>query len=284
MISIFFFNLFFLTPRLWEQLKIYIQNSNKPPTYPFADFSFNSFIFIIKWGIPLFFFLFIQRVINQKIKKQLLGSLLLTAIILFAVLLLSWIEPLIFRDSSIIWNLIQVTDLIILAFMFMAPYYLHYRSAFIIDKKLKKALHFLNWIFAGFSLSIFIIIVLLTGRDNNLSSLRYIFSDLCLSLFNLAMILWLTKFAVEFKNQPYGVNTIKTPDIKNFGESFGISKRELEVLELICQGKTNIEIADQLFISTGTVKDHNHSIFKKMNVKTRTQLVRLVLNSIDTKN
>lgn len=53
----------------------------------------------------------------------------------------------------------------------------------------------------------------------------------------------------------------------------GISGRELEVLELIAQGRSNQEIADTLFISLPTVKSHSSSLFGKLDVKRRTEAV-----------
>lgn len=55
------------------------------------------------------------------------------------------------------------------------------------------------------------------------------------------------------------------------GES--LSKREIEVLKLMAQGKSNKEIASALFISEGTVKSHGKAIFAKMNVTSRTEAV-----------
>ena len=52
-----------------------------------------------------------------------------------------------------------------------------------------------------------------------------------------------------------------------------LSKRELEILSLISHGYSNKDIADKLFISTGTVKWHINNIFSKMDVKNRTQAV-----------
>jgi DNA-binding NarL/FixJ family response regulator len=52
-----------------------------------------------------------------------------------------------------------------------------------------------------------------------------------------------------------------------------LSKREIEVLKLMAQGKSNKEIASTLFISEGTVKSHGKAIFAKMNVASRTEAV-----------
>ncbi|MCF2517189.1 LuxR C-terminal-related transcriptional regulator [Dyadobacter sp. CY351] len=56
-------------------------------------------------------------------------------------------------------------------------------------------------------------------------------------------------------------------------ELLGLSKRELEVLNLIAEGLSNQEIAGQLFVSLNTVKTHSSKLFEKMEVKSRTQAV-----------
>jgi LuxR family maltose regulon positive regulatory protein len=52
-----------------------------------------------------------------------------------------------------------------------------------------------------------------------------------------------------------------------------LSDRELEVLHLIAAGSSNQEIAQQLFISVGTVKKHINHIFGKLAVASRTQAI-----------
>jgi DNA-binding NarL/FixJ family response regulator len=64
--------------------------------------------------------------------------------------------------------------------------------------------------------------------------------------------------------------------LNGFCEQYDISRREREVIELICAGKTNKEIEEELFISLQTVKDHTHRIYKKTGVKNRVQLNNLV--------
>lgn len=52
-----------------------------------------------------------------------------------------------------------------------------------------------------------------------------------------------------------------------------LSEREIDVLKLMSQGKSNKEIGSALFISEGTVKSHVKSIFAKLNVMSRTEAV-----------
>jgi DNA-binding NarL/FixJ family response regulator len=50
-----------------------------------------------------------------------------------------------------------------------------------------------------------------------------------------------------------------------------LTKREKDVLDLLVKGNTNKEMADAMFISEKTVKNHLTSIFRKLGVKDRTQ-------------
>jgi DNA-binding CsgD family transcriptional regulator len=60
---------------------------------------------------------------------------------------------------------------------------------------------------------------------------------------------------------------------------YGISKREADVLRGIYAGQTNQEIANQLYISLQTVKDHSSRIYQKTFVKNRAQLTTLIRES-----
>ena len=52
-----------------------------------------------------------------------------------------------------------------------------------------------------------------------------------------------------------------------------ISERELEVLQLLADGRTNKEIAQALYISINTVKSHLKSIYGKLGVNNRREAV-----------
>ncbi|MEX0159626.1 MULTISPECIES: response regulator transcription factor [unclassified Microbacterium] len=52
-----------------------------------------------------------------------------------------------------------------------------------------------------------------------------------------------------------------------------LSSREIEVLELVAAGRSNSEVAEQLFVSETTVKSHLAHIFSKLDVSSRTAAV-----------
>jgi DNA-binding CsgD family transcriptional regulator len=68
--------------------------------------------------------------------------------------------------------------------------------------------------------------------------------------------------------------------LDDFYHKFEISPREKDIIQEICNGLSNKEISDKLFISLQTVKDHTHRIYIKTNVKSRVQLITLVKEEV----
>jgi DNA-binding NarL/FixJ family response regulator len=63
-------------------------------------------------------------------------------------------------------------------------------------------------------------------------------------------------------------------DIKEFGcEAVNISERELEIITLIAEGYTNVEIAEKLFLSPHTVNTHRKNILQKLGVNNTAAIV-----------
>jgi two-component system response regulator DesR len=54
----------------------------------------------------------------------------------------------------------------------------------------------------------------------------------------------------------------------------GLSDRERQVLTLISTGATNNEIAEQLFLSPHTVKEHASALYRKLGVRNRAEAVQ----------
>ena len=59
----------------------------------------------------------------------------------------------------------------------------------------------------------------------------------------------------------------------NLSADKGISKRELDVLDCLAQGKTTSQIAEDLFVSENTVKTHIRHILEKLDASNRTEAV-----------
>jgi DNA-binding CsgD family transcriptional regulator len=53
----------------------------------------------------------------------------------------------------------------------------------------------------------------------------------------------------------------------------GLSKREIEVLQLMAEGLSNHQIALQLFVSINTIKTHSSKLFEKLEVQRRTHAI-----------
>jgi DNA-binding CsgD family transcriptional regulator len=73
---------------------------------------------------------------------------------------------------------------------------------------------------------------------------------------------------VPVPDEPFSVNETQLKQL-------GITKRELEILELIAHGMSNREIAEKLFVSENTVKTHSSRLFDKLSAKRRTQAVQI---------
>ena len=58
-------------------------------------------------------------------------------------------------------------------------------------------------------------------------------------------------------------------------EALGITRRELQILELIADGLSNREIAERIFVSENTVKTHSSRLFDKLSARRRTQAVQI---------
>ena len=73
----------------------------------------------------------------------------------------------------------------------------------------------------------------------------------------------------SFEEKEIDLQKIKTLEISN---------REYEVLQLISEGFSNKEIADQLFLTESTIKTHVSNLLLKLDAKRRTQAVQIAKN------
>lgn len=62
-------------------------------------------------------------------------------------------------------------------------------------------------------------------------------------------------------------------DIKSIKKKFDLSKREIDIIKFVSDGLSNKEIANELFLSEGTIKNNVSTILSKLNIRDRTQIV-----------
>jgi DNA-binding NarL/FixJ family response regulator len=70
------------------------------------------------------------------------------------------------------------------------------------------------------------------------------------------------------------VNSLRAPEDQNI-----LSHREMEVITLLTKGFLYKEIAAQLFISVGTVRQHIHNIYEKLHVQNRTEAINKIFSN-----
>lgn len=66
------------------------------------------------------------------------------------------------------------------------------------------------------------------------------------------------------------------PDFNEAKTRYGLSKKELEIVRLVCKGCSNQDIGEKLFISVLTVKDHMKNIKRKMCASSRSEIISLL--------
>jgi ligand-binding sensor domain-containing protein/DNA-binding CsgD family transcriptional regulator len=67
-------------------------------------------------------------------------------------------------------------------------------------------------------------------------------------------------------------------ELSKYGDQFGLSAREQEIILFVLAGKSNKEIESKLFLADSTVRNHIYSIYRKLDIKNRAQLVAFFKN------
>lgn len=128
-----------------------------------------------------------------------------------------------------------------------------------------------------FSLSILLTVLMLTDIIEDLPGIELWLAVLVVDLYPLVLAGLSSVYAFYLIRKHFtGIparNTLKISE--SILVRFEISAREKEIIALIITGHSNAEIAAKLFIANSTVKKHINKIFKKMNIQTRWQLLKL---------
>lgn len=114
----------------------------------------------------------------------------------------------------------------------------------------------------------------------DLSSLRIQNRSFTEDLFSIAICITIFDYLLK-QNQSkiidgfHSTEAIKVDTAELFFSDYHLTDREKEIGRLLLEHKHNQEIADQLYLSIGTVKTHIHNIYLKMDITKRTQFFEL---------
>jgi ATP/maltotriose-dependent transcriptional regulator MalT len=100
----------------------------------------------------------------------------------------------------------------------------------------------------------------------------FLFSSIPYALYGIFLLVYFLEQPAPAPLAPLAMDAL--PDA--FLSRYGITDREREIILKVVQGKSNADIAGELFISLATVKTHLHNIYKKIGVDSRYDLLARV--------
>ena len=101
---------------------------------------------------------------------------------------------------------------------------------------------------------------------------RTIIRDITVEIYGIIIAIFFLGIGLWFGSNGIGKKSRKETGKKG-PEEFGLSSREMDVLQLMAQGLTNQEIANRLYVSLNTIKTHASNIYIKLGVERRTQAI-----------
>lgn len=261
--NILLFNLLILSGLVFRYLQFQFQSSDLAP-HPLVFPGLLAVMAALKLGWLTAFILMNTSLPADIVSKQLTRLLVKTGGIIFLVYLGAMTAAWFMRNDGLLQASDTSLETLIIGGALIASLRLLFAT-----KRLPKGLRRKSILaFAGYHLGLLgiILVVLVIGwlQPGPQKLTQLLANGGFLLLFNLFPLVWIKWF------QPLQPVT----SLERF-EALGITKREREIIKLIQAGRTNQEIADELFISVATVKDHNHNLFRKSGVRNRLELANL---------
>jgi DNA-binding CsgD family transcriptional regulator len=277
-VSVLLLNIIWFSTLVFHYFRSFFPSLGEPEKINWFEFFVFSLIYVIRFGLLLALLSLIQHILGLETSKRVVSTVRNSVIILSIIWFVSWFEIPLLGSRYIVDQLMILTDFLLFTAIIAAAVFLRYRAAFLPAKEYRRAIIMLSAIII-FPMAIGIIKLIIGSSLNRISFvLERSMIYLPLFLFNILSAWWAVRYASILSKYDSISLSIKNLNSYYLAEKYNITKREKEVIGLICQGKTNKEIADKLFISVETVKDHNYKIFQKTGVKNRTQLVNLINN------
>jgi DNA-binding CsgD family transcriptional regulator len=192
-----------------------------------------------------------------------------------------WVQAAWMGRLSISLAVAIATDFVVLGGMTVVAALLWHESASTVGLAARRAQ---RWFSAG-TLTVVACIGLSFGAGATWASwqgaVQALAHSLILFAYEILLVAWTMRWADTWAAETKTIAG-ESDTLERAVSRYGLSKREREVAVLLCHGRTNQEIADELFVALQTIKDHNYRIFQKVGVRNRTELARrLMLPGLD---
>ena len=237
-------------------------------------------LFYILIGIGLIYYMLSALMSFRNLSLSKRWKLAIWILILF--LIIVFLSKFLLREENILFNAFNLFLNNLYYLILIVEVIMLIASLFFWKKNDKRANKQISRSFSLFYLSRYVIIflgilILSKYEMSGLVTYAIIFSSPVVA--NIMPFIWARFFFLRYAEEMQK-QLSKTIDVDSICKEFKISNREREVIQLILKGKNNHEIEEALFISYHTVKNHISNIFRKLNVRTKHDLIYLFMKQL----
>lgn len=277
---------------LWLFLSVAVTNTGYfalsiSPNLQLAMIS-NTVAYLGSVFISVFMFLVIASMCKLKIPNKVVALLFCIGVIVFVIATSGWYSDVYYVDVAI--EKVNQTTVLVKTYGVLHPIYKAYVILYLVAmigilvysfiRKENRNVYvslYLSFLFA-INIGIWLVESILKSRFEFLS-VSYVISEILLIMFYSIV----KKFIDAQNTPPEPIKTVEYFDsrdsqtvLEEFSQTDLLSKREIEVLKLLLEGKKRKEIAEELFVTESTIKKHSASIYKKLEVENRKELLEKV--------
>ena len=238
--------------------------------------------------ISVFMFLTIASMCKLKIPNKVVALLLCIGVIVFVIATSAWYSNIYYVDVAI--ERVNNATVLVKTYGVLHPIYKVYVILYLVAmigilvysfvRKENRSVYvslYLSFLVA-INIGIWLVESILKSRFEFLS-VSYVISEILLIMFYSIV----KKFIDAQNTPPEPIKTVEYFDSRDsqaaadeFAQTDLLSKREREVMKLLLEGKKRKEIAEELFVTESTIKKHSASIYKKLEVENRKELLEKV--------
>jgi len=190
-------------------------------------------------------------------------------------LLIAFLSRLVLNEENIFFKFLELLLQNLYYFILVAEVILLIAFLFFWKKRDERLNRQISRYFSLFYLSRYLIIflgIVVLSKYEMPGPVKYIIIFSSPLVANIMPFIWARFFFIRYAEEMQK-QLSKTIDIDSICQEYHISNREREVIQLILDGKSNRDIEEALFISYHTVKNHVSNIFRKLNIRSRNDLI-----------